>query len=246
MFLILAFLFAVGSAIGWAIEVVYRRFFSAANKERKWINPGFLSGPYLPMYGFALIVLFLLAKIESYVPIENNVLRKLALFIIMAICITIIEYFTGLIFIVKMKIKLWDYSHNFGNIKGIICPLYSFFWMILSAIFYFLVNPYISNALKWLSENLAFSFVIGFFFGVFAIDLFESIRNIIKISSFALENDIIILLDDLKNQIRTYKEQKKEKAKFILSYHSSDSIQNHLKRYKEIRSNIKERLPKIK
>jgi uncharacterized membrane protein len=156
MFLILAFLFAVGSAIGWAIEVVYRRFFSAANKERKWINPGFLSGPYLPMYGFALIVLFLLAKIESYVPIENNVLRKLVLFIIMAICITIIEYFTGLIFIVKMKIKLWDYSHNFGNIKGIICPLYSFFWMILSAIFYFLVNPYISNALKWLSENLAF------------------------------------------------------------------------------------------
>lgn len=238
MFLILAFLFAVGSVIGWTLELFYRRLFDPTNKERRWINPGFLTGPYLPLYGFSLIILFLLAQLEKYVPIENDVLRKLALFFVMAVCITLIEYFTGLIFIVKMKIKLWDYTENWGNVKGIICPLYSFFWMVLSAVYYFLINPYILGALKWLSKNLAFSFVIGFFFGVFVLDLVGSIKNLIKIRAFAYENEIVVFIEELKSQIISYREQKKEKANFLLSFRSSDSIQNHLKRYKEMSANI--------
>ncbi|MGN0632867.1 MAG: putative ABC transporter permease [Oscillospiraceae bacterium] len=238
MFLILAFLFAVGSVIGWTLELFYRRLFDPTNKERRWINPGFLTGPYLPLYGFSLIILFLLAQLEKYVPIENDVLRKLALFVVMAVCITIIEYFTGLIFIVKMKIKLWDYTENRGNVKGIICPLYSFFWMVLSAVYYFLINPYILGALKWLSKNLAFSFVIGFFFGVFVLDLVGSIKNLIKIRAFAYENEIVVFIEELKSQIISYREQKKEKGNFLLSFRSSDSIQNHLKRYKEMSANI--------
>ena len=42
LFLTIAFLFFIGSMAGWGIEVVFRRFFSSANPERKWINPGFL------------------------------------------------------------------------------------------------------------------------------------------------------------------------------------------------------------
>ena len=52
--LIFAFLFFIGSCLGWCMEVFFRRFFSRANPERKWINPGFLAGPYLPLYGFGL------------------------------------------------------------------------------------------------------------------------------------------------------------------------------------------------
>lgn len=66
LFLTIAFLFFIGSMAGWVIEVVFRRFFSSANPERKWINPGFLSGPYLPLYGFSLCVLFLLSLLEQY------------------------------------------------------------------------------------------------------------------------------------------------------------------------------------
>lgn len=238
MFLILVFLFETGSILGWVLELFFRRFFDPTNKERKWINPGFLVGPYLPLYGFSLIVLFLLAQLEVYVPIENDALRKLVLFFIMAVCITILEYFTGLIFIVKMKIKLWDYTENRGNIKGIICPLFSFFWMVLSAIYYFLINPYILDSLKWLSENLAFSFVMGFVFGIFAIDLAVSLRNLIKIRAFAYENEIIVFIEELKSEILAYKEQKKEKAKFLLPFRSSGSIREHLNRYKEIPANI--------
>ena len=61
--LILAFLFFAGCLIGWGIEVIFRRF-EPNNKARKWINPGFLIGPYLPLYGFGLCTLYLLAGLE--------------------------------------------------------------------------------------------------------------------------------------------------------------------------------------
>ena len=57
LFLTLAFLFCIGSVLGWGLEVIFRRFFSAHH----WVNPGFLVGPYLPLYGSSLCVLYLLA-----------------------------------------------------------------------------------------------------------------------------------------------------------------------------------------
>lgn len=64
-FLILGFLFCIGSLAGWVPEVFYRRFFSSVNPERKWINPGFCTGPYLPLYGSGLCILHLPASLES-------------------------------------------------------------------------------------------------------------------------------------------------------------------------------------
>ena len=52
MFFILAFLFMFGSVAGWVLELFFRRIFSM----KKWINPGFLNGPYLPMYGFGTVI----------------------------------------------------------------------------------------------------------------------------------------------------------------------------------------------
>ncbi len=59
-FLILAFLFFIGSTVGWVIELVFRRFFSGSNPEHKWINPGFCVGPYLPIYGFGLCTMYMI------------------------------------------------------------------------------------------------------------------------------------------------------------------------------------------
>lgn len=39
-FLMIAFLFFIGSVMGWGLEVLYRRF-SPANKSRRWITQGF-------------------------------------------------------------------------------------------------------------------------------------------------------------------------------------------------------------
>ena len=137
--LILAFLFSMGSMLGWVLELFFRRLIT---KTGKWMNPGFLVGPCLPLYGFGLCILYLLASGEALMPSMPDWSKKIILFIIMAIMMTLIEYIAGIIFIRHMKVKLWDYSNMWGNIQGIICPLYSFFWAILGAVYYFFIHPY--------------------------------------------------------------------------------------------------------
>lgn len=230
-FLSIAFLFFIGSMAGWVIEVVFRRFFSSANPERKWINPGFLSGPYLPLYGTSLCVLFLLSLLEQYIPIENTALRKAVLFVVMAAAVTFVEYIAGLIFIKGMHVKLWDYSKQWGNIKGIICPKFTLGWAILSALYYFFLHPSMVKALDWLSNNLAFSFIIGFFYGVFVIDAVNATALLVKIRRFADEKQIVVKYEQLREHIRQNREKRLEKAKFIMSMGPQNAMGEHLKQY---------------
>lgn len=219
-FLVLTFLFFVGSLIGWGIELVWRRFFSKNNPERKWINPGFLTGPYLPLYGLSLSILFSLSFIDvSFVQDER--LQKLVLFLLMALCITVVEYIAGLIFIKGMHIKLWDYSQCWGNIKGLVCPQYSFYWVILSAVYYFLVHPRILAWLYWFTNHLAFCLVVGFFYGVFAVDLGYTFNVSAKIRAFAAEQQRDVRWEHLKVLIQQKNEEFKEKRHFFLQFHSS-------------------------
>ena len=228
-FLVITFLFFAGSIIGWGIELVFRRFFSKNNPERKWINPGFLTGPYLPLYGFSLVILFLLTFIDVSF-IENPYLQKAVLFCLMALCITLFEYIAGMIFIVGMKIRLWDYSKNWGNIKGIICPQFTFYWWLLSATYYFFIHPQILEWLYWFVNHIEFSFVVGFFYGVFTIDVCYSLRIMTRIRRFARENEILIHLTELQQQIRQKNDENKEKLHFWLTMKSEQlPLVDHLK-----------------
>lgn len=228
LFLTLAFLFCIGSVLGWGLEVLFRRFFSAHH----WVNPGFLVGPYLPLYGSSLCILYLLAMLEPLIPVENAWGRKLLLFVLMALAITLVEYIAGLIFIRGMKIKLWDYSERWGNIQGIICPLFSFFWAILSAIYYFLIHPHILSALHWLAENLAFSFCIGFFYGVFVLDLAYSTHFMVKIRAFAAESGIVVLLEEFREDVHEAFQNHRKKPRFFFSMHTGKPLRETLEQYR--------------
>lgn len=215
MFLTLAFLFFCGSLIGWVLEVFFRRFFSKSNPEHKWINPGFCVGPYIPLYGFGLCTLYLLSSCERYVPIENPVLRKGLLVLVMAIVLTGIEYLAGLLCLKIFKVRLWDYSQVKGNIQGLICPMFTAFWAILSAVYLVCIHTYILDALVWLSENLTFCFVIGLFYGVFAVDVVYSSQLIAKIKKYAQENDVVVKWERLKTELKEKAEKLGEKTSFL-------------------------------
>lgn len=219
--LVLAFLFYMGSMLGWVIEVLFRRFFSDNNPSRKWINPGFLVGPYIPLYGFSLVTLF----VFSWIPvgfIENRLVQKLLLFALMSLAVTGLEYLAGIIFIKGMNIKLWDYSKEKWNIKGIICPKFTFYWMILSAIYYFLVHPRVLRSLYWLSGHLAFSFFIGFFYGVFCIDFIYSMQVLVKLRKFARENQIELRIEEFKEHLIRKRESLKIRVSFMVPLKPTD------------------------
>lgn len=229
LFLVLAFLFFMGSVSGWLLELIYRRFFSSANPERKWINPGFCTGPYLPLYGCGLCILFLIASLEQSHLFPDTFWNKALLFVIAAAAMTAIEYLAGIASLKIAKVRLWDYSDEWKNVNGIICPKFSLIWAFLGAIYYFLIHPHIMEALHWLSQNLAFSFFIGLFFGVFTIDVINSAQLVVKLKRFAEENDVVVRYENLKAHIRSAQDKAAEKTSFIHPFHSVHPLNEHLK-----------------
>ncbi len=237
LFLTLAFLFMVGSMVGWVAELIFRRFFSSANPERKWINPGFCTGPYLPLYGFGLCALFLLARAENLPFLSDFRFKKIALFALMAVAMTAIEYLAGLFLLKAANLRLWDYSREWGNLQGLICPKFSLIWALCGAAYYFLIDPHILSALSWLSRNLAFSFVIGLFYGVFLIDVAHSLQLASKLRAFAREHDVVVRFERLKEQLRAERETRHCKTAFFSPFRSErplpETLAAHLKDLRE-------------
>src|SRR5574344_1185200 len=97
LILLYSFLFFLGSSVGWCLELFYRRW-----AHGKWVNPGFLIGPYLPIYGFGLCAMHLIYS--SFSSLGNSWL----VILFMGFSMTLIELVGGEIFIKAGGVKLWD------------------------------------------------------------------------------------------------------------------------------------------
>ena len=175
---IISTLFVIGSLIGWIIELFFRRFVS----QKKWMNPGFLTGPYLPIYGFGVLVLYAVSNIPS--GITNQIADIIVRILIMGVGMTVVEFIAGLIFIKGLKVKLWDYSDRKGNIMGIICPSFSLIWLVVGSLYYFLLNPFLVEGISWISENLIYTYFVGMVMGAMTVDFAYSIHLATKLKEY--------------------------------------------------------------
>lgn len=227
-FLIFTFLFAVGAVCGWVIELFFRRI-----AHGKWVNPGFLHGPYLPLYGFGLSLLYLIAEIPLG-GISQSWLQYVVRLIIVCVSMTLIEYLAGLIFIKGMGIKLWDYSSRRGNIQGIICPLFSFLWTLIGGGYIFLLHPVVSRAVVWFTGNLYYSFFVGVFFGLFIWDFASTMRLSVRLRRFAKEYGVMVRYEELKLMIKNALDSMKQKSSFLNPFRASaETIRLTLAKYVE-------------
>ena len=185
-------LFVVGSLIGWIIELFFRRFVS----QKKWMNPGFLTGPYLPIYGFGVLVLYGVSNLSLGIP--NQVLDVIIL--IIGVGMTLIEFVAGLIFIKGFKVKLWDYSNRKGNIMGIICPSFSLIWLVVGSLYYFLLNPLLVEGISWISENLIYTYFVGAVVGAMAVDFAYSIHLATKLKDY--KELATLRFEDFKKELK--------------------------------------------
>ena len=172
-------LFVIGSLAGWVIELFFRRFVS----QKKWMNPGFLVGPYIPIYGFGVLCLYAVSNIsfgisETWLDIVIHIL-------LIGILMTVVEFIAGLIFIKGLHVKLWDYSKRKGNIMGIICPSFSLIWLVVGSLYFFFLNPSLVNIISWISENLIYTYFIGGVVGAMIVDFAYSLHLGIKVKQFA-------------------------------------------------------------
>lgn len=227
IFTIIVSLFVIGSVTGWIIEVLFRRFFS----QKRWMNPGFLTGPYLPVYGFGVIALYGLSEIINQTEFSTSVplwLNYLLIIIFIGIILVVIEFIAGLIFIKGFGLKLWDYSNRKGNTMGIICPLFDLLWTIAGAIYYFFIHPVLSEGILWLCNHEIYFVFTGMVLGMIIVDFFYSMHVATIITKFTKTNKVIVRLTDIQRQISDNKNKKftpvlvQSDLKEVLSSHLED------------------------
>lgn len=216
--LALAFLFYWGAIEGWVIEFFYRNLISHRGPKGKYfINPGFCKGPWLPIYGIGLALMFVISwEVSSRLTIQG-ILGKVIIIIIIAIVMTLIEFIGGVFLLKVLNLRLWDYRDRPGNIMGIICPLFTLIWGSIGAIYYLFLHDYVISELTWLSQNLGFSFVIGLFFGLFAVDMYSSAKDAAAIKKYGDLHNVIVKYEELKALLIEKEKELKGKQKSFIS-----------------------------
>lgn len=240
LFLIYLFLFLFGCMVGWVIELLFRRFFSA----KKWVNPGFLKGPWLPLYGFGVVVMFSIGylfyaflpdSLILYNPLGGLFGRAgsngptwadLIPIVLMWIGMVGLEFVAGLIFIKGFHVKLWDYSNMKGNVMGIICPVFNLIWLAVAVIYYYGINPFLYEISNYMHAymfggngavaHFGFIFALGIGYGLFIWDFVSSVGLFAAISKFARESGAIAKAEELRDKFSKANKESKDKLVALL------------------------------
>jgi uncharacterized membrane protein len=128
-------LFAIYSFLGWIIEAIYRSI-----TQRKFVNAGFLYGPFIPLYGIGAAFIIILQNIFHTWHIVPR-------FIIFGLALTVLEYAVGVLSEKIFKLTLWDYSEYKFNLHGRVCLQFSILWSALALIFVTLIHPVALSAI---------------------------------------------------------------------------------------------------
>ena len=223
------FIFLFCSFAGWLLEVAFRSI-----KGKRLINPGFLTGCCLPIYGFGGTAMFLLCSVDfSFV--GNRVAEVILLLVLATVVMTLIEFIAGYISLRFYHNRLWDYSGQWGNIKGIICPLFSFFWGVICLAYYFLAYEPLGKLSLWVVSSPYAIFFLGIAFGIFLVDLCKSLELMGKLRKYAISIRQTVSLEKIKVYLQEENKKRKErKDAFMLRIHAQISKYIDLDKIKNI------------
>lgn len=164
-------LYLVYSFLGWLLEVIIT-FYSI----NKFVNRGFLIGPYCPIYGTGSLLIIILLK--KY---ENDIV---ALFTMSFVICSIIEYISSFLMEKLFNTRWWDYSERKFNLNGRVCLDNLIAFGALGVILMRFVNPVIINFLNSISSNIIYIITITLFIG-FIIDYIISFKIIIRFKAIS-------------------------------------------------------------
>ncbi len=131
--------FFIYSFLGWCTEVAY-----ATVKERRFVNRGFLNGPWCPIYGVGVsAVVTLLDGFRD---------SLLLLYLSSLVLVTLIEGMTGFIMDKIFHHKWWDYTGLPLNIGGYVCLPFSIAWGAACVVIVKGIHPLIERLVGFLPE----------------------------------------------------------------------------------------------
>lgn len=107
--------FYIYSFFGWIFESVY-----VSLRKKRWVNRGFLFGPFLPIYGGGAVMMLFVSE-----PFKSNLILT---YFAGAVGATLLELVTGMVMESIFKVRYWDYSDRKYNYKGYICLESAVLW----------------------------------------------------------------------------------------------------------------------
>lgn len=137
------FLFYFYCLAGWCFESVY-----VSLKSRKWVNRGFMRGPFLPLYGSGAIMMLVVSR-----PFADNVPLT---YIAGMIGATALEYVTGVTMEALFKVRYWDYSKRFLNFQGHICLKSSLTWGLFTVLMTRVIHRPIERMMYTIPEQVLY------------------------------------------------------------------------------------------
>ncbi len=174
--------FLIYSFFGWCLEVVYQ-----AIEHGKFINRGFLNGPYCPIYGFGVIIVT-----GALDPIKSN---AVLLFFGSVILTSILEFITGFVLEKIFHMHWWDYSEEKFNLSGYICLKFSLLWGVACLVVVRIIHPTVTVFVDKFPSTAGIIIISVYMIGV-ASDMIVTVLAIIHFKRR------IILLENISSQMR--------------------------------------------
>lgn len=174
--------FVLYAFFGWCVEVVY-----ATVTRGIFINRGFLSGPYCPIYGFGALLVLWVTR-----PFAGNLL---ALFIVAMALTSILELLAGWLMKIIFNQRWWDYRDRPFNIGGYICLEFSIIWGLACVFVVMIIQPLIVEIMPKLLTQLGLALLLVFLIGM-AADLIATITQMLKLKRQ------LLLVDEIDQRMR--------------------------------------------
>jgi len=198
---IIILLFFTYAFLGWCLEVCCKLM-----EKKKFINRGFLIGPYCPIYGYGAI--FMTGILTKYL---ND---PVTLFIMIILSCSILEYFTSYILEIIFHTRWWDYSKNKFNINGRICLETMIPFGIFGLLIMYVINPFfysiflkIPNTLLYIISTLLI--IIYIIDNIVSFLIIKEIQGISEIT----QRKQIIKKDDTERITKLVRKQIEESKK---------------------------------
>lgn len=179
-------------------------------RQKKWVNRGFMKGPWLPLYGSGALVILL-----STLPFEQN---PIAVYFVSAISATILEYITGVVMLKLFKVRYWDYRYRKIQFQGHICLVSTIVWGFLGLLMVYIIHPPVVKLIgRWNPEVVS---IITFLVTIcIAYDFANSFREAMDLRGLItqaqelkerIEESLAEKRDELEQRMDDMRETRKE------------------------------------
>ena len=216
------------SIFGWLFESG-----NVSIRQKKWVNRGFMKGPWLPLYGSGAVVILVATLPFAQYPV--------AVFFAGAVAATVLEYFTGVAMLELFKVRYWDYSYRKIQFQGHICLVSTIVWGLLSLLMVYIIHPWVAHLVGAVNVEVVnvVTFIITLLITYDFTNAFREAMDLRKliIQAAELKERLEEKLEESREQLEDRLEEKKDQ----LGDYLEEKLEEHRAQLAERKEQLEER-----